>query len=122
MKHSLSSKFAILAAAGFTLAGAASAGTWQLDPRACPDLVEDRLDRRVTTGRADLREDIRDMRQVNCPASAWRYVPSRGEVVQARRVYAGSRVVYVGRKGYYQFKTVPKRRYRQPALINIVIR
>ena len=116
------SKLTLLAVGGIAFASTASAGTWQLDPRACPDLVEDRLDRRVTTSRADLREDIRDMRQVNCPASAWRYVPSRGEVVKARRIYSGPRVVYVGRSGYYQFRAVPKRRYRQPALINVVIR
>lgn len=72
---------------------AASAGEWRLNPRACPDLVEDRLDRRedridrrVTTGRRDRIEDRRDARENRrdervtiCPASAFYYVPSRGE-------------------------------------------
>ena len=117
-------KIAILAAAGMTMAGAASAGTWQLNANKCPDLIEDRSERRVTTSRADLREDIRDARVVNCPASAWYYVPSKYERRQTvKRYYTGPRTVYVGRKGYYQ---VPAKRYakneRPKARISVVIR
>ena len=125
MTKNLLPKIAILAAAGVTMAGAASAGTWQLNANKCPDLIEDRLDRRVTTSRADLREDIRDARVVNCPASAWYYVPSAGERRAKRaRYYTGPRTVYVSRKGYYQ---VPAKRYAKartvrPVRVNVVIR
>jgi len=50
----------------------------------CPDLIEDRRDRRVNRGRADRREDRRDRRVLNCPARAWEYVPSRREARQGR--------------------------------------
>lgn len=96
---------------------------WQFNPRLCPDLVEDRLDRRVTLSRRDLREDIRDSRRVNCPASAWTYVAAPGVAVSAiPTAYTGPRVVYVGRAGYYQY---PKRRvFRRasPVRINVVVR
>lgn len=72
---------ALSALAGLTAACAGSAqaapGEWRLDPRRCPDLVEDRVDRRVTRGRADLREDRRDARVINCPARAWVWTGSR---------------------------------------------
>jgi hypothetical protein len=54
-------------------AGSASADTWVLNAAACPDLREDRHDSRITTGRADWREDYRDRRVINCPPRAWRY-------------------------------------------------
>ncbi|KCZ93760.1 hypothetical protein [Hyphomonas johnsonii] len=123
MTPSLALKAASLSvlAVGFSLA--ASAGEWRLDPRRCPDLVEDRLDQRVTTSRADLREDLRDMRQVNCPASAWTFIPAKGETFRnGPRVYTGPSKVYAGRGGYYQFVAAPKGRASQPALIKIVVR
>lgn len=62
-------------------------GHWVLNTRACPDLVEDRLDRRENRrderydhGRRDRREDVRDRREDRrdravtiCPASAWQW-------------------------------------------------
>ena len=45
------------------ISGTASAGTWYLNARACPDLREDRRDRRV----------------IDCPRRAWTYVPDRWE-------------------------------------------
>ena len=73
------------------LAGPAAAhpadvkGAWRLDAARCPDLVEDRRDRResrrderVNNGRldrledrADRRESRRDERVTVCPRSAW---------------------------------------------------
>lgn len=47
--------------------------------RACPDLMEDRRDRRVDNGRRDRREDRRDRRVLDCPDRAWDYVPSHRE-------------------------------------------
>lgn len=68
-------------ALGLSMAGtgAAYAGVWRVDPNKCPDLREDRWDRREDHGWADRREDRRDERVINCPARAWYYVPSRGE-------------------------------------------
>lgn len=127
MKRRLLPKLAILAAAGVTVAGAASAGTWQLNPNKCPDLIEDRIDRRVTVSRADLREDIRDARVVNCPASAWHYVPSYNErraYTAPVRYYTGPRTVYVNRKGYYHApaKRVVRAKARPTARISVTIR
>jgi hypothetical protein len=71
-----------LVAAGLTMlvpVGAAVAGEWRLDARACPDLREDRRDMRRDRGRYDRREDRRDARVINCPARAWYYVPDRYE-------------------------------------------
>ncbi|MEE2566099.1 hypothetical protein [Hyphobacterium marinum] len=50
----------------------------------CPDLIEDRRDRRFNRGRADRREDRRDRQVLNCPARAWDYVPSRREARMGR--------------------------------------
>ncbi|MEM7660837.1 MAG: hypothetical protein AAF292_01205 [Pseudomonadota bacterium] len=102
---------------------AAPAYGWQFNPRLCPDLVEDRLDQRVTYSRRDLREDIRDSRRVNCPASAWTYVAAPGVAVAAvPAVYTGPRVVYVGRAGYYQYPVRRGVRVRNPVRINVVVR
>ena len=74
-------------------AAPAFAGEWKVNPRACPDLREDRYDRRedrrdarVDYGRQDRREDRYDRRENRrdaavtvCPASAFYYAPSRGE-------------------------------------------
>lgn len=86
---------------GFVLsaAPAAFAGEWRLNPRACPDLVEDRFDRRedrrdarVDYGRRDRREDIRDRRENRrdeavtiCPLSAFYYEPDRYERERAAK-------------------------------------
>jgi len=40
----------------------------------CPDLREDRRDRRVNTGWRDRREDRRDRRVLSCPPRAWSFV------------------------------------------------
>ncbi|MDX1291869.1 MAG: hypothetical protein R3265_03570 [Hyphomonas sp.] len=115
-------RIAGLAALAMMAAGAASAGEWKLDPARCPDLREDRIDRRVDYGRADRREDVRDMRRISCPASAWTYVPAPGERIARKMAYSGPRQIYVGRHGYYH--TVAHRHGHAPdlALINIVIR
>lgn len=54
-------------------------GAWVLDPGACPDIREDFRDARVTTSRNDIREDFRDQRIVDCPASAYRFVPDAAQ-------------------------------------------
>lgn len=117
-------RIAGLAALTLMAAGAASAGEWKLDPARCPDLREDRIDRRVDYGRADRREDVRDMRQVSCPASAWTYVPAPGERVTRKMVYTGPRQIHVGRHGYYHAVAHKHGHGHAPdlALINIVIR
>ncbi|WP_425410649.1 hypothetical protein [Hyphococcus sp.] len=84
--------------AGFALMSAqAFAGEWKLNPRACPDLVEDRLDRfedrrdaRYNYGRRDRREDRFDRRENRrdeavtiCPISAFYYQPDRRELRRA---------------------------------------
>jgi len=61
------------------ISGTASAGTWYLNARACPDLREDRRDRRYDEGRWDRREDRRDRRVIECPPRAWTYVPDHWE-------------------------------------------
>ncbi len=62
-------------------------GQWVLNPRKCPDLVEDWRDRRESRrdeaydrGPRDVAEDIRDRRESRrdeavtvCPASAWEW-------------------------------------------------
>lgn len=74
-------------------AAPAFAGEWKLNPRACPDLVEDHYDRRedrrdarVDYGRRDRvedrydrRENRRDERVTVCPISAFYYQPDRRE-------------------------------------------
>jgi|GEM_PF-997097 len=65
----------------------AGSGQWVLNPNRCPDLVEDRRDRResrrdeaIDWSARDVREDIRDRRESRrdeavtiCPASAWEW-------------------------------------------------
>lgn len=71
---------------------------------ACPDLREDRRDRRYDTGWRDRREDRRDRRVIDCPDRAWDYVPSRREARDGR---TGDRLrpdrAYLDRRtgGYY---------------------
>lgn len=86
------------------VAPAANAGTWHLDARACPDIREDYRDARRWNGRGDRREDIRDMRQINCPARAWTYQPDRYERSHRgnyRVNYSTPGVVYQARFGGY---------------------
>ena len=68
-------------------AAPAHAGEWRFHPERCPDLVEDRADRRESRrderydhgpldraeDRADRRESRRDERVTMCPRSAWIY-------------------------------------------------
>ncbi len=79
------------------LSAQAFAGEWKLNPRACPDLVEDRWDRiedrrdaRFNTGRRDRIEDRYDRRENRrdeaitiCPIRAFEYVPDRRELRRA---------------------------------------
>ncbi len=65
---------------------AAAAGGWTLVAARCPDLVEDRRDRRITWSRADLREDRRDARRVRCPASAYVWTGPGRPAVRAAAV------------------------------------
>ena len=74
-----------LALTGAACATPAYAGEWRLDPARCPDLVEDRRDRRESRrderydrgpldrieDRVDRRESRRDERVTVCPRSAW---------------------------------------------------
>lgn len=115
-------RYILLAGLAATAAGAASAGEWKLDPALCPDLREDRIDARVDHGPRDRREDLRDMRQVTCPRSAWVYVPGPGETPPKGLKYAGPLVVHVGRYGYYRAGPRKAGKPVQPALINIIIR
>lgn len=99
-------------------------GSWTFMPSACPDLVEDRRDARVTTSRRDAREDRRDARTVTCPASAWSYQPTKGQTRPRHQVhYAGPKVVYVSAQGRYSFPRHPQpsRPVKSPS-INIIIR
>lgn len=82
-------------------APAANAGTWHLDARACPDIREDYRDARRWGGRYDRREDIRDMRQIHCPARAWSYQPDRYERSYHHARYSTPGVVYQARYGGY---------------------
>ena len=59
-------------------------GHFRVYIRSCPDLREDRRDRRIYEGRRDIREDRRDRRVIECPRRAWEYVPSRRELRQGR--------------------------------------
>lgn len=118
MKTSTILKLALLAIAIGSSAAVAHAGEWRLNPAACPDLREDRIDRKKTTSRRDLREDLRDMRKIECPASAWTYVPAKGERKNIRRVYSGPTIILVGKRGYYR---APVHLQTSPALIKIII-
>lgn len=81
--------------AGFAAGGvsiqsaAAQDGAWVLNPRKCPDLIEDRIDRRESIiderfdrNRRDVLEDIRDRRESRrdravtiCPRRAFTWQP-----------------------------------------------
>ncbi len=70
-------------------------GTWVLNPAACPDIREDFRDARYNSGRADRREDRRDQRVINCPSSAYTFVPTPGQAPNKR--------IKVGRDGTARF-------------------
>lgn len=80
---------ATLGSASF--AGVASAETWVLNAAACPDLREDRRDRRHYDGRFDRHEDWRDRQLINCPPHAWRYEPDRWDYRHRPAYYDGGR-------------------------------
>lgn len=89
------------------ISGVASAGTWYVNAAACPDLREDRRDRRHDYGRADRREDRRDRRVIDCPARAWTYVPDRYERRHGLERGTGARrgtpgIVYRDRGSFYR--------------------
>ena len=54
-------------------------GKWVLNPAACNDIREDVYDARRTESRGDRREDRRDQRVADCPASAYKFVPDAGQ-------------------------------------------
>lgn len=91
--------FSLLGASFMLMSAPAFAGEWKLNPRACPDLVEDRFDRiedrrdrRVNYGRRDRvedridrRENRRDRAVTVCPVRAFYYQPDRRELRLAAR-------------------------------------
>ena len=100
-------------------AGPAQAAGWRLDPRLCPDLVEDARDRRedrrdsrIDRGprdraedRGDRRENRRDERVTVCPRSAWVW---SGPPARAARPPAAA-VVYFDPIGGRYFRYGPRR-------------
>jgi len=120
--------------AGVTMFGAgcvsagqpAYAGEWRLDPRRCPDLVEDYRDRRESRrderydhgpldrieDRIDRRESRRDERVTVCPRSAWVW---HGRGYRAARPAAAA-VYYDGRARHY-YRRGPNR-----ARVTVVVR
>ncbi len=93
-------------------------GEWRINPRLCPDLVEDRRDRRVTYSRADRREDRRDAAVVNCPARAWVWVgphPFNPRIHPVRPVVTAIHI----RNGGYFYRPRANAAYVR---INLVIR
>lgn len=89
-------------------------GEWVLDARKCPDLREDRRDSRVTTSRRDLREDRRDARVIDCPASAYTFVPDVGQAPN-QPIRIGNTTVQQKPRGVqssYQAPTNHRRTYK----------
>jgi hypothetical protein len=91
---------ASIVGAGLVMCGVqAFAGEWRLNPRACPDVVEDRYDHRedrrdtrADYGRGDRVEDRydrhenrRDRAVTICPVRAFYYQPDRNELRRAQR-------------------------------------
>ncbi len=113
------------------LSAPAFAGEWKINPRACPDLMEDRADRRedrrdarVDYGRRDRVEDRYDRRENRrdeavtvCPASAFYYEPSARELRRHSREWwrAHARPSWKWDKGR-------KLHYRKVDGINIYVR
>ena len=124
MPSSLALKAACLAVLSLGAAAGASAGDWRLDPKSCPDIVKHRLDERVSSAPRENAADVKHMRQVSCPASAWTYTPLKDEKFRdGPRIYTGSSVVYVGFGGYYQLPPAQAgKSHAQPARIKTVSR
>ncbi len=110
---------AVMFGAGCVSAGEpAYAGEWRLDPRRCPDLVEDYRDRRESRrderydrgpldrieDRIDLRESRRDERVTVCPRSAWVW-HGRGY----RAVRPAAAAVYCDPQGRHYYRREPNR-------------
>lgn len=93
-----------------------AAGGWRLDLARCPDLVEDRRDRRESRrderydsgpwdraeDRRDRRESRRDERVTVCPASAWRWDGPRR--YRTARPVAASIYYDWGQRRYYRYR------------------
>ncbi len=122
MKHGIISIAMITAALAACTTPASAAGRthgqWVLDASRCPDLIEDRLDRResrrdeafdrnrrdVIEDRFDRRESRRDEMVTRCPASAWVWQGSawRSSMHPARP--AAVRVYYnANARNYYRY-------------------
>ncbi|GLK53741.1 MAG: hypothetical protein CMH94_07165 [Oceanicaulis sp.] len=100
----IAAALALSTVGSISMAGAAQADTWVLNAAACPDLREDRRDRRHYDGRRDRREDFRDRRVIDCPPRAWRYEAGRwdrhyGHPRYERSRYASPGLVYRSRDG-----------------------
>jgi hypothetical protein len=87
----------------------------------CPDLREDRRDRRFNEGWRDRREDRRDRRVLSCPPRAWEYVRGvrdrgRGPRFTPREAYwdprSGRYFVHT-RRGTYPVRVVYGRGFHQ---------
>lgn len=92
-------------------------GEWRLVAPRCPDLVEDRRDRRIVWSRADLREDRRDARVVRCPASALIWVPGAGARRAVAPLHPGAVIVSHFPDGRYQAAD----RHGRPIDVRIVV-
>ena len=104
---SIAAALALSTIGSVSVAGAAQADTWVLNAAACPDLREDRRDRRHYSGRYDRREDFRDTRVIDCPPRAWRLEAHRwngryGSARYDRRGYVSPGLVYrAGNSAFY---------------------
>ncbi|MEO1135739.1 MAG: hypothetical protein AAFW68_03885 [Pseudomonadota bacterium] len=109
---------ALFAAGCVSAASPAYAGNWRFEPSRCPDLVEDRRDRRESRrderydrgpldraeDRADRRESRRDERVTICPASAWVWDgPRAGRVARPAAV-----AVYYDARARHYYRYGPK--------------
>lgn len=100
-------------------ASPAYAGGWRFEPSRCPDLVEDRRDRRESRrderydhgpldraeDRADRRESRRDERVTICPASAWVWDGPRS----AHTARPAAVAIYYNLHDRHYFRYGPKR-------------
>lgn len=116
---SIAALSAAVIVAGCATAPAADAAGWRLDAARCPDLVEDRLDRRESRrderydfSRADVREDRRDRRESRrdervtvCPASAWVWDGPK----RYRTARPGITHIYYDRRARHYYRYGPDR-------------
>ena len=105
----------------------AYAGEWRFHPERCPDLVEDRRDRRESRrderydygprdraeDRRDRRESRRDERVTVCPANAWVWYGER----RYRPARPAAAVVYYDPYDRYYYRYGPDR-----SRVRVVIR